>query len=185
MKDFLRNPRPQRPEQAPETGTFEERLIRCRPKLLQYAGERTEDNALIEDLVQQTLLNALEQHSEKPEKDIRDMNAWTKQILRNLYANHLRFLRARNEVGGQEAEEVFETAESPEPELGDAYDKPRIENRKHNLIDQLSAKQYEVVTSRLKGEPYKVIAKKMGISPRTVEEQLDRAQKKLRKEMAE
>jgi len=170
---------------APKRERLKERLIRCRPKLLKYAGERSKDSALIKDLVQQTLLNALQRHHDEPQKAIRDMDAWTKEILRNLYANHLRFLRVRNEVGEKEAEEAFETAESPEPELGDAYDEPRVQIRRNNLIDQLSAKQYEVVTRRLKGEPYKVIARQMGISPKTVEEHLDRAQQTLKRKMQE
>lgn len=184
MKDFLRNPKPLRPEHTPEIGTFEERLIRCQPELLRYAKSVAKNITLARDLVQETSLRALESHEKNPQK-IEKMIAWTTAILQRLYIGHTERAYVKKEVDGEEAEEAFETAESPDPELGDAYDKPRIENKKHNLIDQLSARQYEVVTRRLKGEPYKVIARNMGISPKTVEEQMDRAQKTLRKKMRE
>ncbi len=184
MRDFLRNPKPLRPEHAPEIGTFEERLIRCQPELLRYAKSVAKNIALARDLVQETYLRALERHKEDPQ-EIKSMIAWTTTILQRLYLGHKKRAYVQKEVGGEEAEEAFETAESPEPELGDTLHDIRTRNKMYDTIDTLSKQQYEVITGRLRGESYKRIARKIGVSPKTVEEHLDRAQKTLKRKMGE
>ncbi len=185
MRDFLRNPRPQRPERGPETGTFGERLIKCRPELLKYAKGLAKNIALAKDLVQETSLRALESHRKNPQ-EIKNMIAWTTTILQRLYIGHTERAYVKKEVGGEEAEEAFETAESPEPELGDALDARRVANKVLNKIEWLPKKQNEVLSRKILGDTNREISDAMGNMPvKTIEDHLTKAKKNVRRWMPE
>lgn len=104
----------------PTSGVDSDELIAAIPGLLRYARTMTNDAALSEDLVQSTLLRALEKGGYRGESGVA---TWLHRILHNLFIDHVRADRERPD------EDIWQLAETKWRDPAFTVDADRVVER--------------------------------------------------------
>lgn len=140
--------------------------------LCNYAFSFLKDEDLAQDVVQTAFVNAWEKReqlmdSEHPER-------WLLRVVKNKSIDRLR-------KGKRLVEMEEEMLEQPDTSTNEEDSKADLLNHAYWAISQLPEKTRAVfLLSRQQGLTYKEIAEEMGISPKTVENQMSRALRLLR-----
>lgn len=156
--------------------TFDEKdLVALRPQLRKFALKLTKDVDRAEDLVQDTLIRALE----KQDKFLEGSNlwSWTSKIMFNLFVSGYRRAKKR------------ETQYDPEPYIMALTEEPNQEHstdlrRVSRSLARLSTEHQEVIYLVCAlGHTYLEVANKLKIPLGTVRSRLSRAKQQLRGDM--
>ncbi len=159
--------------------------------LYRLALTRTGDRHVAEDLVQETLLAALEQH-ERFRGDGRQL-AWLAGILRHKIADHFRRKSRRREVGLGDADETFDDPRfnakgfwRQPPSRWSAAEDELLENKEfwetvQGCLETMPDRPREVLALRvMQDESTEAICELLGITPNNVWVVLHRARSMLR-----
>jgi RNA polymerase sigma-70 factor (ECF subfamily) len=158
---------------------FNSRVVNIQPKLLRYAMTLTFNEDDAHDLLQDSLLRALNFKDKFAENT--NFNAWMYVIVRNTFINEYR-KKARTTRKDTSMDEVpylsnfHSTRETPDMYLSES----NIRNTIGKLDDDLKA-PFEMF---LYGYKYKEIAEKLGIPIGTVKSRISFARKKLQSILA-
>lgn len=158
---------------------FEQRLVEARPRLWRLAHSWCHNRALADDLVQDTLANALDHHTQLREPQA--LNAWLCSILANCWRDHLR--RRKDTTDIDEMEECDLPADgSPEDDCLQS----EIVRRVRQAVAALPLGQRQVVTLvDLEEFSYAEVAAILEIPIGTVMSRLSRARAALRDALRE
>ena len=161
---------------------FVEKLLAELPSLLRVARRLTRTEADAEDLVQATVVRAIEKQG-----DLRDderLRAWLLQVQRSVHLNSARGLRARLEViqGGEPAQEPHSDLE--EEILGRTFEqdvKEALEALPEALRDALLLREVEELSyeeiARIQGCPVGTVRSRLSRARHEVLERLSRPKK--------
>ena len=149
-----------------------------RPDLYRIAWSWCHDDALAEDLVQDTCLRALEKSSQLDKFD--KLRPWLLRIMANLHSDHFR--RERNTV---ELDDCTPPLRSAVPCPVEAAEHHATVVMVHRAIASLGDDQRKVVTLvDVGGFSYAEVAEALDIPIGTVMSRLSRARKRLRRQLA-
>ncbi|MCR4281158.1 MAG: RNA polymerase sigma factor [Candidatus Kaiserbacteria bacterium] len=163
--------------------TFKTELSKCRPRLLSYAISLTKNTELAEDMVQATSLKMFEARGGF--RVGASMLSWAIAILTNTYRDYMSKRAMRNEIGGEQFENAIDGTESPDAELGDAFDLRRTAVDVNEAIETLPPRQREALEDVINNEmTHSEAAKKRGLSKGTISRQVSDARGTLKKSQA-
>jgi RNA polymerase sigma-70 factor (family 1) len=141
-------------------------------RLYQVACRITEDDAVAQDIIQDTFVSFWEKGCHK---DIISIEGYLYQAVKFRCFMHLR----SGSISQRHLERLTRVATSASPEQ--EYETHEVEELLQRSIDHLPEKCREVfLLSRIQFLPNKMIAEKLHISPKTVENQITKALKHLR-----
>lgn len=146
--------------------------------LCNYANSYLKDDAVAEDVVQETFIRLWEKHPELIEMP--NIKAYLYRAVRN---NSISVLRKQStEDNGNKGYEWLQDS-SEDPDANEiAASKPHYDKLIYEAIAQLPPQCREVFTCcRVQGMTHQQTALKLGLSPKTVENYMGRALKLLRK----
>jgi RNA polymerase sigma-70 factor, ECF subfamily len=156
---------------------FGTRLDPHRPPLFRVACAWSHDRALADDLVQETLVKALE-HADQL-RDPERLRGWLFRIMANCWRDHLRTLRPTLDIEALD-EELFGSDETPDLAFGRSETVARV----RAAVARLPIGQRQVVTLvDLEEFSYAEVAAILGIPIGTVMSRLCRARLALRDEL--
>ena len=159
--------------------SFNQRFVRKqldseRPRIFRMAFAWCGDRHLADDLVQQTMIKALERSHQL--KDTRAFRGWFYRILSNSWHDHLRSLKPESELDP----ELLVCENCPEK----AFQTNFVGEAVRCAIAKLPVGQREVVMLvDLEGFSYKEVGEILGVPTGTVMSRLSRARKKLELEL--
>lgn len=146
--------------------------------LLGYLQSVTGERALAEDIAQEAGMRLVDL-AQRGAQEIRNPRALLFHIASNLARDQLR----RRQVRGT-AVPVDECAESAEPSVEQRFDLRQEIARVSSAIERLPKRRREVLLlSRVEGYSHKEVGARLGISAKTVENQLARALSQLAKDL--
>lgn len=135
-----------------DSRAFEQLLNKYKDKLFSYLYSLTKDRHLSEDIFQDTCIRIIDSLKAGKYNENGKFFAWVIFIARNLYMDHLRKCKRKPMIVTHEGKEVFEWLSSQEL-LADEVMQLREKNADvHNLINQLTPEQREVVVLKHFGE---------------------------------
>lgn len=159
--------------------TFKTELSKCRPRLLSYAISLTKNTELAEDMVQATSLKMFEARGGF--RVGASMLSWAIAILTNTYRDYMSKRAMRNEIGGEQFENAIDWTESPDAELGDAFDLRRAAIDVNEAIETLPTKQRKALEGVVTDDmTYSEAARKRGVTRGTISRQISDARVRLR-----
>ena len=159
---------------VPSEGTFSERLVRCAGRLQRLARRLSTCPANADDLVQETLLHALE-HADSFTPDSTDhLYRWLSAILKNLCCDRYRARRRELLTGSFESHPSAEL--DPPVSMWRTLNDDAVEAAVRTLSPALD-ETYRLFVS---GLPYEAIAARLAIPISTVGVRIYRARKQLR-----
>lgn len=145
--------------------------LRQREALVQFLIQRTRDPALAEDLAQEAWIRVSQSGGASA---IENPQAYLFRIASNLLIDHSRAVQRRRLTRGEIDEILQLPEEEPDPEQI-AIGRSEL-HRVFSLIQELPERQRQILLmSRLDRLPHHEIARRFGISTRTVEFELSRA----------
>lgn len=157
---------------TPPRASFVERLLSELPSLLRGARRLTRSQADAEDLVQATVVRAIERHDELRDPD--KLRAWLLRVQRSVHLNSARGLRVRLEVLDGGADDA--RAHEPRGDLEAEILERSFEDHVHAALDSLPASWREAFLLREVEElSYDDIAEVQGCPVGTVRSRLARA----------
>ena len=160
----------------PDRG-FESRLDPHRPPLFRVACAWSHDRALADDLVQETLVKALERADQL--RDPERLRSWLFGIMANCWRDHLRALRPSVQIDVLD-EECYCSEEAPDA----AYGRNETVARVRAAVARLPGGQRQVVTLvDLEEFSYAEVAAILDIPIGTVMSRLCRARLALREQL--
>lgn len=162
---------PDKQKIKPASPAWAARVIACLPELRKQAKllARTPDRT--DDLVQDTLVRALEKEALFQPQDGKPLIAWLSVIMRNLHLTGFRRWREIEDIDGSFAAKYGER-----PAQGDAFDLQRL----HEAIGRLPSIQAEAVRLiALQGLSYEDAARVAGANLGTMKSRLHRARASL------
>lgn len=148
---------------------FVEKLLAELPSLLRGARRLTRTEADAEDLVQATVVRAIERQGDLRDDD--KLRAWLLKVQRSVHLNSVRGLRARLEVieGGEKAQEPQGDLEA---EILDRTFEAKVKDALEALPDQL---RDALLLREIEELSYEEIARIQGCPVGTVRSRLSRA----------
>ncbi len=153
------------------TDALQDQLEKMRPKLYRVAYSWSHNAALADDLVQETLIKALQ--NAKQLRNAEAMNGWLFAILANCWRDHFRQSREMDDV--EEIERVDEF--TPE----DGHAQSQLVSRVRNAVARLPLGQRQVLTLvDLEEFSYAEVSTILEIPVGTVMSRLCRARKTLK-----
>lgn len=162
--------------------SFIEKLLAELPSLHRVARRLTRTEADAEDLVQATVVRAMERHSDLREAE--KLRAWLLRVQRSVHLNSARGLRAKLEVieGGRADEAPKEPQGDLEAEILDRS----FEGNVHTALAKLPPEWRDALFLREVEElSYEEIAKVQGCPVGTVRSRLSRARLSLFQELTQ
>lgn len=162
--------------------SFVDKLLAELPSLLRVARRLTRTEADAEDLVQATVVRAMERHSDLRESA--KLRAWLLRVQRSVHLNSVRGLRTRLEVleGGRAGENQLEPRGDLEEEILDRS----LEGNLQAALDKLPPEWRDCLLLREVEElSYEEIAQIQGCPIGTVRSRLSRARLSLYQELTQ
>jgi len=153
---------------------FEQELLTCIPALRPYARKLTGNTFAADDLIQDTLLKAIEKN--RLWQRGTNLKAWLKTIMRN------RFIETCRKHQPSYVQDVADVAPSAATAVESGGQMLQVELQETYLaIDRLADKYREVLTAiTLDGASYQEVSDDLGIPVGTVRSRLSRARSALR-----
>ena len=150
--------------------TFSNRLEELRPRLYRMACSWCNNASLADDLVQETILKALEKRHQL--KDMKCFNAWVFRILNNSWLDFLRRRKPETDID----EQTIPCKDCPEK----SYEQNLTTLSVRQAVNNLPVGQRSVLTLvDLEGFTYKEVSDVLEIPIGTVMSRLSRARKSL------
>lgn len=157
-----------------------EQLARLRPRLLAIASRITHDRSVAEDLVQLTMLRAIERLDTCDQAT--DWSSWTATVVRRLAIDHWRRLQRFPEIPHDDARGTDMSRAQSEP--GDGPIGSATTSLLDLALQRAPAPARDICRLHyLHGLSYARIARLLGIPLRTVGTRLHRARQRVRKEL--
>lgn len=157
-----------------QTSMFNERLHNNYPNLYRLAYSWAQQKPLAQDLVQETMLKAIEKHYQLKQLD--DMTPWLCKIMHNLYMDKLRYDHKWLFV---EETEIDHQIASPSSE--ERFIEEQTHSKIHQAIAQLNAGQREIITLvDLQGLNYQQTSEILDVPIGTIMSRLSRARNQLK-----
>lgn len=164
---------------TPQTSLFNERLHDNYTNLYRLAYSWAQQKPLAQDLVQETMLKAIEKNYQLKQLD--DMTPWLCKIMHNLYMDKLRYDHKWLFV---EETEIDNQLASPSSE--DSCIEEQTHSKIHLAISQLSAGQREIITLvDLQGLSYQQTSEILDVPIGTIMSRLSRARNQLKQLLKE
>lgn len=164
---------------TPQTSLFNERLHDNYTNLYRLAYSWAQQKPLAQDLVQETMLKAIEKNYQLKQLD--DMTPWLCKIMHNLYMDKLRYDHKWLFV---EETEIDNQLASPSSE--DSCIEEQTHSKIHQAISQLSAGQREIITLvDLQGLSYQQTSEILDVPIGTIMSRLSRARNQLKQLLKE
>ncbi len=170
-----------------EQSCFEELIRRYKNKVYAYIGMYIHDQALAEDIFQDTFLKVIQSVKAGKYSDDGRFLSWVIRIAHNLIIDHFRRLRQLNVVLNDDYEsDLFNLKSLADENVEDSMIRVQIRKDVRNLIGQLPEDQREVVILRhYTGLSFKEIADITGVSINTALGRMRYALINMRKMMQE
>ncbi len=150
---------------------LESKLTELRPRLYRLAVSWCSDSMLADDLVQDTMNKALNNHHQL--KDFSVINSWLFKILHNCWMQHLRSKKPSMDIDNIE----LLSNHSPEKQLSEMH----IVDRVRKAVEMLPLNQRQVITLvDLEENSYIQVSEILDIPIGTVMSRLNRARKQLK-----
>lgn len=155
---------------------FEQELLALQDKLSIYAHSLFSDREEAEDLLQETLLRAIENRHKYNDSNFK---GWLYTIMHNTYLNICQAKSYRYTLSLSEEKTTDKIDHEDRLLINNEYDLKEIQK----IINQLPEHFRIVLTMRLAGFKYQEIADKLGISINLVKTRIFYAKKKLKKQL--
>ncbi len=170
-----------------EQSCFEELIRRYKNKVYAYIGMYIHDQALAEDIFQDTFLKVIQSVKAGKYSDDGRFLPWVIRIAHNLIIDHFRRLKQLNVVLNDDYEsDLFNLKSLADENVEDSMIRVQIRKDVRNLIGQLPEDQREVVILRhYTGLSFKEIADITGVSINTALGRMRYALINMRKMMQE
>lgn len=148
------------------------------PRLVGYALKLVNDRDLSEDLVQQTFVNLWEKRDSIEESV--NLNSYVLRSVHNACLNHFKHEKVKAEFGNETLQTQSEAFEEGKLEASE------LQLKVNETIEQLPEQCRRVfLLSRQEGKKYREIADELGISIKTVENQMGKALRLMREGISE
>ena len=164
-----------------KTFNFDEALIALQSDLLGFAYKLTADKHDAEDLLQETMLKALD----NKEKFVHAQNfkGWMYTIMRNLFINNYR--RVTREMSMMDDSYSIGRQNLLEVEDGERFEYAYDLKELHKVINAVPESMRKPFLMYVAGFKYNEIAEKMGLPIGTIKSRLFFVRKRLQKELKE
>ncbi len=157
------------------------------PPLVIYAMQYIVDRDLSKEIVQEAFLKLWE--NRKNLTDGTNLTAYLYKIVRNLCLNHLRHMKVRDEFAEMQSRMDSDDAlnyEALKDKSAERLLEAEIMERLQQAVNKMPPQCRNVFSlSRFDGKTYKEIAQELGITEKTVENQINKALKITRAELQE
>jgi len=152
-----------------EQSSFEEIIRRHKNKVYAYISLYIRDQALVEDIFQDTFLKVIQSVKAGKYYDNGKFLSWVMRIAHNLIIDHFRRLKQMNVISNDNYEsDLFNSQRLSDPNIEDIIVKGQIRKDVRRLIGQLPDDQREVVILRhYSGLSFKEIAEITDVSINT------------------
>jgi RNA polymerase sigma factor (sigma-70 family) len=152
-----------------EQSSFEEIIRRHKNKVYAYISLYIRDQALVEDIFQDTFLKVIQSVKAGKYYDNGKFLSWVMRIAHNLIIDHFRRLKQMNVISNDDYEsDLFNSKRLSDPNVEDIIVKDQIRKDVRRLIGQLPDDQREVVILRhYAGLSFKEIAEITDVSINT------------------
>jgi RNA polymerase sigma factor (sigma-70 family) len=166
---------------------FEELIHRHKNKIFAYISLYIRDQALAEDILQETLLKVIQSIKAGKYSDNGKFLSWVMRIAHNLIIDHFRRIKQMNTISNDNYEtDLFNSKRFTEDNVEDDIIKQQIHKDVRNMISSLPDDQREVVILRHYADlSFKEIADITGVSINTALGRMRYALINLRKIMEE
>jgi RNA polymerase sigma factor (sigma-70 family) len=170
-----------------EQSCFEEIIRRHKNKVFAYISLYIRDQALVEDIFQDTFLKVIQSVKSGKYYDNGKFLSWVMRIAHNLIIDHFRRTKQMNTTSNDDYEsDIFNSRKFAEANIEDTLIKKQIHQDVRMLIGQLPEDQKEVIILRhYAGLSFKEIAEITEVSINTALGRMRYALINLRKIMAE
>jgi RNA polymerase sigma factor (sigma-70 family) len=172
---------------AGEQSCFEELIHRHKNKVFSYISMYIRDQALVEDIFQDTFLKVIQSVKSGRYSDNGKFLAWVMRIAHNLIIDHFRRIKQMNVISNDDYEsDIFNSRRFAETNIEDIIIKNQLRKDVRMMIGQLPEDQKEVVILRhYAGLSFKEIADVTDVSINTALGRMRYALINLRKLMNE
>jgi RNA polymerase sigma factor (sigma-70 family) len=172
---------------AGEQSCFEELIHRHKNKVFSYISMYIRDQALVEDIFQDTFLKVIQSVKSGRYSDNGKFLAWVMRIAHNLIIDHFRRIKQMNVLSNDDYEsDIFNSRRFAETNIEDTIIKNQLRKDVRMMISQLPEDQKEVVILRhYAGLSFKEIADVTDVSINTALGRMRYALINLRKLMNE
>jgi len=170
-----------------EQSCFEQLIHRHKTKVFAYISLYIRDQALAEDIFQDTFLKVMQSVRTGKYADNGKFLSWVMRIAHNLIIDHFRRVKQMNTVSNDNYEsDIFNSKRFAEDNIEDSMIKRQIQKDIRNMISHLPDDQREVVILRhYSGLSFKEIADITGVSINTALGRMRYALINLRRTMEE
>jgi RNA polymerase sigma factor (sigma-70 family) len=170
-----------------EQSCFEQLILRHKNKVYSYISLYIRDQALAEDIFQDTFLKVIQSVKAGKYQDNGKFISWVMRIAHNLIIDHFRRIKQINTISNDDYEsDIFNTQKLAEANVEDNIIKRQIEKDVRMLISHLPDDQREVVILRhYAGLSFKEISEVTDVSINTALGRMRYALINLRKLMLE
>ena len=170
-----------------EQSCFEQLILRHKNKVYSYISLYIRDQALVEDIFQDTFLKVIQSVKAGKYQDNGKFVSWVMRIAHNLIIDHFRRIKQMNILSNDDYEsDLFNTQKLAEDNIEDSMIKRQIEKDVRMLISHLPDDQREVVVLRhYAGLSFKEISEVTDVSINTALGRMRYALINLRKMMME
>ena len=151
------------------------------PALCNYASRIIQDEVIVEDIVQESLINLWD--SSATFQNIRSLTGWLYQAVYTRSLNTIRDQARTNKLHQNLWESVKE--ELPEEMAINSAIEEEILHKFRTIITQLSPQQQEIMKMSMDGMKVKEIAKVLNVSENAIKMQKKRAYSVIREELGE
>jgi RNA polymerase sigma factor (sigma-70 family) len=170
-----------------EQSSFEQLIHRYKKKIFAYIRIYIRDEALAEDIFQDTILNVFQSVKNGKYSDNGKFIAWVMRIAHNLIIDNFRRIKQLNTVSNDDYEsDIFNSKKFAEDNIEDIMIKRQIHKDVRALISNLPEEQKEVIILRhYTGLSFKEIASRTNVSINTAIGRMRYALLNIRKQMEE
>jgi RNA polymerase sigma factor (sigma-70 family) len=170
-----------------EQSCFEHLILRHKNKVYSYISLYIREQALVEDIFQDTFLKVIQSVKAGRYQDNGKFVSWVMRIAHNLIIDHFRRIKQMNILSNDDYEsDLFNTQKLAEDNIEDSMIKRQIEKDVRMLISHLPEDQREVVILRhYAGLSFKEISEVTDVSINTALGRMRYALINLRKMMVE
>jgi RNA polymerase sigma factor (sigma-70 family) len=132
-----------------EQSCFDHLLLRYKNKVYSYISLYIRDQALVEDILQDTFLKVIQSVKAGKYQDNGKFVSWVMRIAHNLIIDHFRRIKQMKTISNDDYEsDIFNTAKLSEANVEDTMIKRQIEKDVRMLLSYLPDDQREVIILR-------------------------------------
>jgi RNA polymerase sigma factor (sigma-70 family) len=132
-----------------EQSSFDHLLLRYKNKVYSYISLYIRDQALVEDILQDTFLKVIQSVKAGKYQDNGKFVSWVMRIAHNLIIDHFRRIKQMKTISNDDYEsDIFNTAKLSEANVEDTMIKRQIEKDVRMLLSYLPDDQREVIILR-------------------------------------